>query len=152
LVNSAETASLFVESHYKADVAGKPIEVKFLSKSAGKAVFATQSFEYGETLFVEIPAVSHKFVKKEPKIACSHCLKSFLSHNDFFNLKEAGHEFAPSIQEKMTENSFIYCEKCSREPYCSKECLGTAWESYHQVLCPGQVPNHPFIQLEELAM
>ena len=139
------------ENHYKSDIANLPIQVKFLSKAAGKAVLASKSFDYGDTIFIETPAVSHKYVKTETRQSCSHCLKSFLTSNDFLHLKAAGFDFNASISNKMTNNHFFNCKNCLKELYCSEKCLTDAWHSYHEVLCPGSDVNHPIIQLENLA-
>ena len=55
-----------IEIHYGKDIQDKPISVKFLSREAGKGVFANKKFEFGDTIYIEEPVVSHRFVKAQP--------------------------------------------------------------------------------------
>lgn len=49
----------YLASYYRESVKDLPIEVKSIDLLAGKGVFATKSFNFGDTVFAEEPLVSH---------------------------------------------------------------------------------------------
>ncbi len=70
-------------------------------------------------------------------------MRSFVSKDDLVQLQSdlegSQLHLAANLFELIYPKgppSFIRCA-CETELYCSKNCKEEAWNSYHQVLCPG---------------
>lgn len=133
------------------------------SLTGSKGVYSTEGFQFGDKIFTEIPLVSHRFVEdlsikissahfqdtsNRSKEACSYCLRSFVNEHE---LSEKFQGFYNQMYP--TPPSFIYCDQCKIEPYCSIQCRDIAWKKYHRVLCWtfNSQAEHPLLTLYMLA-
>lgn len=100
----------------------KPIRVELVSRYEGKGVFAENSFNFAQTIFIEKPAVSHRFVneEKEKKVEsensvleqCDYCMRRPIR-------KDQLGEFEP-VSEFLKHRTLIECQNCHMERYCKK--------------------------------
>ncbi|KAL6069775.1 SET domain-containing protein [Balamuthia mandrillaris] len=150
---------LYTEKYFRADLKRRlvdgstNVEVKYLNKERGKGVVTTKDFNYGDSIFVEIPVVSHRFVEDEEEEnripCCSKCLRSSIPRSELLLPTETG------IYELIYPGGppkFVQCPHCNREQYCGEGCRQMAWDSYHEVMCVGgDNPDHPLLRLEKIA-
>lgn len=80
---------------------------------AGYGIYAAKDYEQGELLYGEEPFV----VGSVSENHCYMCLKPFA-----WSVTTFGY-------------SYIVCEGCKQEYYCSDQCRTQAFETYHQFLC-----------------
>lgn len=137
-----------LDEYYRSVTKNLPVEVRHFSLIEGKGVFAKESFQYGQTIFVETPLVSHRFVSslENTKPVCVHCMHSFLEGNQLGKYKEYYSLVYPS------DPKYEHCQYC-KASFCSLKCKQVAWEQYHEALCVGStlLTSHPMIQLETVS-
>ncbi|XP_054584475.1 histone-lysine N-trimethyltransferase SMYD5 isoform X2 [Eptesicus fuscus] len=131
------------------------VEVRFVSSSKGKGLFATQLIRKGETIFVERPLVAAQFLWNAlyRYRACDHCLRALeKAEENAQRLTGKPGQVLPHpelcpVRKDLHQN----CPHC-QVMYCSAECRLAAAEQYHRVLCPGPSqddPLHPLNKLQE---
>ena len=70
--------------------------------------------------------------------SCCHCTCSLISATDFFgdDYQSLSARAREVVARHWPDVTPMWCPKCSREMYCSRQCMEAAWEDNHQVLCP----------------
>ncbi|PVD20646.1 hypothetical protein C0Q70_18804 [Pomacea canaliculata] len=138
--NSQEVGMLFqkvrVKRLYDPLTESFPVAVDFTQY--GRAVVATEDVKAGEVLMKDLPLVHAQTLASRYVPACCHCTSSLITATDYFGdaysgLNSQAKEVVARHWPKVTP---VWCPKCSREMYCSQQCLEAAWENSHQVLCP----------------
>uniref|UniRef100_A0A8C8RDN3 Protein-lysine N-trimethyltransferase SMYD5 n=1 Tax=Pelusios castaneus TaxID=367368 RepID=A0A8C8RDN3_9SAUR len=148
----ADTFSFCVEPAGRARAA---VEVRFVSSSKGKGLFATGHIHKGETIFSEKPVVSSQFLWNAlcKYKACDHCLRALeTAEENAQRLLGKSYRVLPHPEQcGIRKDCHQHCPHC-QVAYCSSECRQAAFEQYHQVLCLGpsrEDPKHPLNKLQE---
>ncbi|VVC40614.1 SET domain [Cinara cedri] len=120
----------------------------------GKCLVATKFYEPDDLIFDEEPFVSCQFSWNNlyGYRACNHCLCPLESISEnITRLTNAMITEVPFEDHCPVNNlvqNFVQCESC-KVWYCSRKCLETAYNRYHQLLCRPD-GNDPLHDLEEL--
>ncbi|XP_063781456.1 histone-lysine N-trimethyltransferase SMYD5 [Pseudophryne corroboree] len=131
------------------------LEIRHIGGGKGKGLFATRGIRKGETIFQEKPLVSSQFQWNAlyRYRACDHCMRSLeTARENAQRLSGNVHVVLPYPELCTIQNGLHQqCPQC-QVSYCSADCLKSAKEQYHQVLCLGSArdnPAHPLNKLEE---
>lgn len=86
----------------------------------------------------DLPLVHAQTLASRYVPACCHCTSSLITATDYFGDAYAGlnSQAKEVVARHWPKVTPVWCPKCSREMYCSQQCLEAAWENSHQVLCP----------------
>ncbi|KAL8615327.1 hypothetical protein ACOMHN_038066 [Nucella lapillus] len=139
-----EAAVLFqkirVKRLYDPLTEGFPVAVDFTQY--GRAVVATEDVKGDEVLLKDLPLVHAQTLPSRHLPACSHCAASLISAKDYFGNEYdfLGAQAQGVVDRHWPDVTPVQCGKCSREIYCSKQCMEAAWENEHRVLCPSVNP------------
>ncbi|KAK7114860.1 uncharacterized protein [Littorina saxatilis] len=117
-----------------------PVTVDFTQY--GRAVVAKHDVKAGEVLLKDLPLVHAQTLPSRFVPSCCHCTSSLITASDFFGDKYESLDAhsRETIARHWPDLKPVWCPKCSREQYCSKQCMEAAWEENHQILCPSVNP------------
>ncbi|XP_055550586.1 histone-lysine N-trimethyltransferase SMYD5 [Wyeomyia smithii] len=122
-----------------------------ITEKKGKSLFASSQIKAGSVIFEEAPLISSQFSWNAVYgyLACEFCLRPLETAES--NVRRLTNDYTISlphleccqIQEELSKH--VKCPNCF-EMYCSEECLQSALDNYHKVLCLGanrNDTNHP---------
>ncbi|KAK7498808.1 hypothetical protein BaRGS_00009900 [Batillaria attramentaria] len=110
-----------------------PVAVDFTQ--FGRAVVAKEDVK---VLMKDLPLVHAQTLASRFVPACCHCTRSLITATDYFgdNYNKLTARQKDVVAHHWPEVTQVWCPRCSRELYCSKQCQEAGWEDYHRVLCP----------------
>ena len=131
--------------------------IETIDESVGRGIFATTTFQKGQTLFRESPLVSCQYTWNEAYLykACHYCMEPLETAQENARRLSDDPGLILSHHDSCcdTKKAFhVKCPDCSAE-FCSKACLEEAWNKWHKTLCSPNAehdPNHPFTRLIEI--
>lgn len=147
------------------------LEVRYIDNKKGKGLFAKRDFKKRELVLVEFPFCVARIPSELNGItrnsACDHCLKYIGPlENQLLDLVEkCATALNINVKDFQWELPFkddclptkivepIPCPYCNHVFYCSEKCRQSAWDQYHEVMCPGSAvgPDDPYILFEKHA-
>lgn len=125
--------------------------VNSINDEKGYGVFANKKIVKGDIILEEEPFVSCQFEwnKAYNYLACDYCLKSLETAQDMAKrLVQNPNYKLPFPEMAPAPINIVYCEKC-KAAYCSLKCKESAYNSFHQVMCPGNknIDNEAYLDL-----
>lgn len=126
-------------------------EVRQTQSKKGKGLFATRDISENEVILSETPLVSVQFAWNRTckYSACQHCMKPLETAQQVYQrLSGDKTTILPRPDLAPTPPTIVKCSQCIEE-YCSEDCLDTAYNTYHKVLCTQSDKQHPVLLLIE---
>ncbi|KER23493.1 hypothetical protein T265_08617 [Opisthorchis viverrini] len=134
-----------------------PTKVVDFGPCRGRGIVAARGIQAGETLFTEVPLLCCQFSwnRLYGYQACDHCLCPLESAQANARRLTGRPDLIlpqPECGSLVSTVRPTHCPQCG-VTYCTPECMQSAADTYHAVICPKdpQLPaDHPFTRLDEL--